>query len=71
MKGLSVTPQNCMLLYPPFSIIEEIFTKKAEILNSSAVIPALGAPAETFVVQNSVSRMELLIVIIRNNFKIY
>ena len=25
MKELSITPQNCMLLYPPFSIIEEIF----------------------------------------------
>ena len=40
MKGLSVTPQNCMSLYPPFSIIEQIFAKAAEILNSSPVMPA-------------------------------
>ena len=70
MKELSVTPQNCMLLYPPFSIIEDMFAKAAEILNSSAVIPAPGTPAGTFVVQNLISPMEPLVVIIKNNFKI-
>ena len=50
MKRLSVAPQNCMLLYHPFSIIEDTFAKAAEILNSSAVIPAPDAPAGTFVV---------------------
>ena len=70
MKELSVTPQNCVLLYPPFSIIEDIFAKAAEILNSFAVIPASDAPAGTFVVQNSISPIEPLVIIIKNNFKI-
>ena len=70
MKGLSVTPQNCMLFYPPFSVIEDIFAKAAEILNSSAVIPAPEAPAGTFVVQNLISPMEPLVVIVNNSFKI-
>ena len=70
IKALLVTPQYRMSLYPPFSIIEEIFAKAGEILNSSPVIPAPGAPAGTFVVQNGISPMEPLIVIIKNNFKI-
>ena len=80
MEGLSVTPQNCMLLYhfyctmlfyTPFSIIEDIFAKAAEFLNSSAVIQGPGVPAGTFVVENLISPMEPLIVIIKNNFEIY
>ena len=80
MEGLSVTPENClllyyfycnMLLYPPFFIIEDIFVKDAEVLNSSAVIPpAPGVPAGTFVVENLISPMEPLIVTIKNNFEI-
>ena len=52
------------------SIIEDIFEKAAEILNSSAVIPAPGPPAGTFVVQNLISSMEPLVVIVNNSFKI-
>ena len=69
MKELSVTPQNFVLLYPPFSIIEDIFAKAAEILNSSAVITAPGTPAGTFVVQNLISPMEPLVVVIKKNFE--
>ena len=52
------------------SIIEDIFEKAAEILNSSAVIPTPGPLAGTFMVQNLVSPMEPLVVIVNNNFKI-
>ena len=69
MKELSVTLQNCVLLYPPFSIIEDIFAKAAEILNSSAVITAPGTPAGTFVVQNLISPMEPLVVVLKKNFE--
>ena len=58
-----------MLLYPPFYIIQEISAKAAEILNWSAVIPAPGVSKESFVVQNSVSPMELLVAITKSNFK--
>ena len=65
IKRLSDTPQICMLLYPAFYIIQEISVKAAENLNWSAVIPTPGVQKESFVVQNSVSPMELLI----SNFK--
>ena len=65
IKRLSDTPQICMLLYPAFYIIQEMSAKAAENLNWSTVIPAPGVLKESFVVQNSVSPMELLI----SNFK--
>ena len=65
IKRLSDTPQICMLLYPAFYIIQEISAKAAENLNWSAVIPTPRVLNESFVVQSSVSAMELPI----SNFK--
>ena len=69
IKRLSVTPQNCMSLYPSFSITEKISVKAAEILKSSDAIPAPGAPAGKFNVAKFSFPNGTVIVIIKSNFK--
>ena len=67
---LSITPDACSLLYPPYSIIEEIFAKAAKILKSSGIMDAPGAPSGVYIVQNYESPSEPLTVTVLKNYKV-